>query len=49
MSGIEQSGRMSLRGPKPATEGGSAPEEEEGGDGGGREGERPASGTLKIR
>ena len=29
MSGIEQSGRMSLRRPKPPIKGGSAPEEEE--------------------
>ena len=29
MSRIEQSGRMSLRRPKPPIEGGSAPEEEE--------------------
>jgi hypothetical protein len=29
VSGIEQSGRMSLRRPKPPIEGGSGPEEEE--------------------
>jgi len=35
VSRIEQSGRMSLRRPKPPIKGGSAPEEEEEGGGGG--------------
>jgi len=37
VSGIEQSGRMSLRGSKPPIKGGSALEEEKGGGGEGEE------------
>ena len=45
MSGIEQSGRMSLRRPKPPIKGGSAPEEGEGEEeGGGGEEEEEGEG-----